>query len=482
MKAILTVAAVLSLGSTVVHGEEVDKQSFFDVVRTGGARPDFEQELKEAEESAAIVGESEEEIAALVHRFVFEVPASNDAWEEKQTLAYLGEEAYPAALEILRDPTLREKLVTLTRPKKGLPEAPIMRLCEIFDLDAPPPPEAAELLAPFLKNDNPEIRERVALIVGSIGSEQSMPLLQVALTDEVKDVRAWAMMGVERAVSRGRVDPASRGRLFDLLAALWPEDDSYGVSRALPSVLLELDRDRAVEYLFRSDLFTPQFRPLFEIFSAFDRASVEVPRPSLLGIIAEAGKEPIEYPMDYVLQGALPLLAKHRAQEDLPLLERFLDHPNEDVSSGAVRALYVYHRYYETVREPWGLWESNGWDALTDAEKHVCAVEELDSEVRNGGFGQYYFNSSGDRWQEALAGLDAIGADARHRIMAQTIERYGDAPPSTDRDERSDQLARLLDEQEDPFEECDSAWYKAPPLDPLIYRYNMANVDGRERQ
>jgi hypothetical protein len=420
-------------------------------------------------------------VAKLVRYFVFEAPSSDAAWTEKQTLAKLGEEAYPAALEILRDPSLREKLVVLTKREHSLPEAPINRLCQIFDLRTPPPPEAVELLAPFLESDSREIKESAALIIGSVGSEASLPYLRRALTAENEGVRTYALYGIGRAISGGRIDQALRGSYFDMLAAIWPEDTAYEVSRSVPLFLLQLDRDRAVERLLSPELFTTEFKSVYRILEAFARESVEVPRPRLLPLIEQAGKEPIGYPMDYVLEEALAFLGKYRMQEDLPTLERFVDHANEQVARGAIDGLYTYHRHHEVVRDPWELWENAGWDALTEVEKHICAITELDSEVANGGFAQYYFNSSGDHWRDALRGLSAIGAEKHRRIMAATVRKFGDAPPSSKRDTRTSQLSKLVRKKEDPFDEQDSAWFKAGSLDALIFRYNLANTEGRRK-
>ena len=120
---------------------------------------------------------------------------------------------------------------------------------------------------------------------------------------------------------------------------------------------------------------------------------------------------------------------------------------------------------------------------MTVAERHLCAIEDLDAEVNNGGFAQYYFNSSGDNWQDALAGLAAIGAERRHRLMLGTVEKFGDAKPAIDRNTRTSQLSKIVRNKEDPFNEQDSAWYEIEDenLDQLKFKYNLANLEGRDK-
>ena len=489
MKITATIIVVILLAAAAIvfawsRTKQQETGSFWDVVRNPDSMPDLDQFHEMVDNSATALSGSSTDIEELVDYFVFEAKSTRDGWTELRILAKLGNEAYPRALEILRDPSLKDRLIVLTdHDKSAPPEAPVNRLCEIFDQDAPPPEEAAMLLAPFLHSDSKHIRQNVALIIGSIASPDSLPDLRRALTDADEYVRSFALMGIQRAISGSRIEDSSKDAFFELVAGMWPDDTSFSVCDSIPLILLQLDRERAIKYLLSDELFSVRFHPIWRILAAFTEESVEVPRTRLLSIIAGANKEPLEYPMDNVLEQALPLLGAHRNDKDLAMFDIFLDHENEDVSRGAVVALYRYHRYDDRIRNPWDVVEKNGWEALTVAEKHICAIEELDSEVKNGGFAQYYFNSSGNHWKDAQNGLAAIGAKGRIRLFAATVEMFGDTNPAVDRDARTTQLSRLVRGQEDPFNEQDSAWYKIENenLDRLMFKYNLTNLDGREK-
>lgn len=466
----------LRLGST----REVIN-SFWDVVRNPGSMSDLKQFHKEVDQAAESLSGSPEKIARLVDNYIFQEKSSRDGWTELRILAKLGDQTYPRALEILRDPSLKDRLVVLTERENSLPEGPINRLCDILDQDAPPPAEAAVLLSSFLRSDREEIRKNVALIIGSIASTDSLPDLRRALTDSDEYVRSYALMGIQRGISGGRISESSKDQFFTLVSGMWPEDTSFNVCDSIPQILLKIDPERAVPYLLRDDLFTVKFSALWRILEALEKESVVVPRVRLLSIIEEAGKEPLEYPMDNVMEHALPLLAAHHDVADLETLERFLNHENEDVSRGAISALYRYHRYHELIRDPWDIVEQHGWDHLTVAEKHLCAIEELNAEVNNGGFAQYYFNSYGDHWQDAQKGLIAIGAKGRYEILTETIGQFGQTNPSTNREARTAQLSKLVRKKEDPFSRQDNEWYriKNENLDRLMFHYNIAHLEGR---
>ncbi|MDG2223927.1 MAG: DMP19 family protein [Rubripirellula sp.] len=487
MKIAIVVVLMLVIAAVIFFGWSRSRRpgqgSFWDLVRNPDAMPDFDQLEEEVADAAKSMSESSTEVAALVDFFVFEAESSRDAEKELRILAKLGSEAYPRALEILRDPSLQERLVELPDQESSRPESPLNRLCEIFDQDAPPPKEAAVLLAPFLESDSDEIRKRVALIIGSVASTDSLPGLGQAVTDRGEYVRSSALIGIQRAISAGRVEESAKDDLFTVIADMWPGDTNFNVCDSIPTILLKLDRDRAIEYLTSEELLSVRFGPVWRILEAFERESVKVPRARVLTIIADSSKEPIEYPMANVVEAALPLVGVHRNAEDLVMLERFLDHEDEKVSRGAIKAIYRFHRYYEVIRDPWDVVQADGWEALTEAEKHICAITELDAEVNNGGFAQYYFNSSGDHWQAAQDGLAAIGAIEHRGLMSATVEAFGDSKPLADRNPRTSQLSKLVRKQEDPFSEQDSAWYSIEDenLDRLIFKYNMENLDCRQK-
>lgn len=487
----MTIALIIFLGiaaSTVIYvvwsrSKGVEILSFWDAVRNPDAMPDLRQFHKHVEDSAISISGSPDAVAGLVDYFVFEAPTTNDAWSEKRIIAKLGEEAYPRSLEILRDTSNYEKLIRLTENEHSLPEAPICRLCDIFDQDTAPPQEVAELLAPYLLSTSPEIKKSAALIIGSVGLAQSLPDLRRALKDQNEYVRSYALMGIQRAVSGGRITDDSKGHFFEMVEAMWPDDTNFHVSEKIPLLLLELDLERAANRLLAPDLFTAKFKPVSDVLHAFVRRGENIPRQKLLALIKEASEEAIEYSTARILEGAFSLLGCHRNEEDLSALESMVDHPNEYVSRGAVKGLYNHHQFFEVVRDPWDVVKASGWEALTEAEKHICAVEELDGEVNNGGFAQYYFNSAGNHWREAFEGLAALGARSRHKIMAATIEKFGATPPDNSRKIRNKQLSKMVRKKEDPFNEQDSAWFHVEDelLDRLMFRYNLSNMKGREK-
>lgn len=478
----MSVALIVGIGLFLWRRSRQPRiRSFWDVIRNPAAVPSPDEVEAAADERADELAGSPEQIAQLVDYVVFRAKSAREADQELRILRKLGFESYPRAIEILRDPSLQERLSQVTKLENSLPEAPIMRLCRIFDHDGPSPPEAPELLAPFLKSQSEQIRQRVALIIGANGSADSLPYLRRALADDNEYVRSCALIGIQRAIDGTRIEESTSDELFALVASLWPADDR---SADVAPILLHLDRERAIPFLLDEKLLTVSFRPCWRILQAFNRFLVDVPRPRLLALIAEADQKELKYPLEWVLEQSLIQLGRQRHADDLPLLERFLDHQNEEIVRGAVGALYRYHSYYDRIRNPWDVVESAGWPALTEVERYICALDALVPEVSNGGFAQYYFNPSGDHWEDAERGLAAVGAVQRHQLLLATIQRFGDTKPSSNCQTRRQQLAALVRQQDNPFAAQDASWYGAKDenLDRLLLKYNLAHLQGREKQ
>src|SRR5690242_1773677 len=110
---ILVVIAIIALifwpkaKKTEVKKTEVNKteiKTFWDVVRNPDSLPELARPDVEAANTARSLSGSKQGVAKLVYAFIFDAKSSDDAWSEKRVIANLGAEAFPHALEILRDP------------------------------------------------------------------------------------------------------------------------------------------------------------------------------------------------------------------------------------------------------------------------------------------------------------------------------------------------------------------------------------------
>ena len=98
----------------------------------------------------------------------------------------------------------------------------------------------------------------------------------------------------------------------------------------------------------------------------------------------------------------------------------------------------LVHRVYET---------SGGFNSLSESERQYFAVGLLEGEVYNGGFDQYFFNSSGDYCQYAIDGLEQMGASTALKLLRQAITIVFDAQePIVDTERRREFLRDRVDD------------------------------------
>jgi len=109
----------------------------------------------------------------------------------------------------------------------------------------------------------------------------------------------------------------------------------------------------------------------------------------------------------------------------------------------------VYTRYAET-----------GYQSLADSEKALLCVYMLNGEVNNGGFDQFYFNSSGDIAWDTPRALEAMGAMKTANLARQANAMFGDEGPSADRAKRWKQMDALPEAAKKRWDELDTEFFR----------------------
>jgi hypothetical protein len=81
-------------------------------------------------------------------------------------------------------------------------------------------------------------------------------------------------------------------------------------------------------------------------------------------------------------------------------------------------------------------------------------------EINNGGFNQYFSNSTGDTVHETIFSLRAIGADKTAEILQKAIDQFPDKKVPKDRDERTEIVEQIEEVANEVWEELDQQFYK----------------------
>jgi hypothetical protein len=129
------------------------------------------------------------------------------------------------------------------------------------------------------------------------------------------------------------------------------------------------------------------------------------------------------------------------------------------------------------LSEQGGFW-SVDYDGLTPAKRVFRIVWELEAEVNNGGFDQYFFNSSGRLACYALDALLAIQAPSMAAIVRDAIEAVGGDPPWAGDGARQGRVINLTPAGKEKLEALDRQFWRYPDsLTELLYLYVVKHRD-----
>ena len=99
-------------------------------------------------------------------------------------------------------------------------------------------------------------------------------------------------------------------------------------------------------------------------------------------------------------------------------------------------------------------------DELTDHQKSFYHNQNLEREVNNGGFNQYFCNTSGDNAHETVLSLQDIGATKTADILQQAIDQFPNKSVPKNRDERTRLVEQIEETANDVWNELDQIFYE----------------------
>ena len=122
----------------------------------------------------------------------------------------------------------------------------------------------------------------------------------------------------------------------------------------------------------------------------------------------------------------------------------------------------------------WG----NEPDKSTEPQKNFYFNQELEREINNGGFKQYFNNSSGDYAHETILSLKLIGANKTADILQNAIDQFPNQTVPRDREERQGILVIIQEKANKIWDELDQKFFAyADDLNSLNIEYVRQNKD-----
>jgi hypothetical protein len=140
---------------------------------------------------------------------------------------------------------------------------------------------------------------------------------------------------------------------------------------------------------------------------------------------------------------------------DLPWLDGYSGQTVDELLSfeGKYRIDSLVAAFHQAVEQKWS---REGGDALSIEERMIPAIEALESEVNNGGFAQFFVNSSNEYAPMIVQALLRIGCPKTADVAQQAIDALHLPTLSVEAIE----AAMANDESGDALDACDSLYFK----------------------
>lgn len=112
-------------------------------------------------------------------------------------------------------------------------------------------------------------------------------------------------------------------------------------------------------------------------------------------------------------------------------------------------------------------------EKLTGPQKTFYFNQYLEKEVNNGGFNQYFYNSSGSFANQTIISLREINAIKTANILQSAIDQFPNSTVPEDRSERQEILKKIEDKAGEVWEELDQRFLE---YQDNLYDLNIAFI------
>lgn len=100
------------------------------------------------------------------------------------------------------------------------------------------------------------------------------------------------------------------------------------------------------------------------------------------------------------------------------------------------------------------------FSTLTSQQKLFYLNQNLEREINNGGFNQYFINSSGNSAHETVLSLKAIGADKTADILQKAIDQFPNKTVPKDRNERIETVVQIEEAADEVWDKLNYKFYE----------------------
>jgi hypothetical protein len=120
----------------------------------------------------------------------------------------------------------------------------------------------------------------------------------------------------------------------------------------------------------------------------------------------------------------------------------------------------------------------NNFEEVTEPQKHLYLNRWFENQINNGGFWQYFFNSSSNVAHQTVDSLRIIGANTTADMLQKAIDQFPDKTIPNTYEERMEIFEQIGDSEYEVWKELTKKFYEYPDdLQTLNLEYIKQNRD-----
>ncbi len=416
------------------------------------------QEMHEADAASPPKSRKLDEVVAAMYSRPLE-------YDELVKLKKASTKAVPLLLDALRN----ESFLLHRYGPEVLDGSPMETALDVLEPFALP---EARILEPALRHADENLRYHALYHLARCANDDAIEAIKAGLTSDSEHCRTGALIGLAFLKDSSRGSAKFRSALFETALPLL-NDKEYGPAKHAPNALLALDCCRAQATLLGKVVFRPDNERIDNVLQALKDESVPVSGSHLRDLLAGIKDRATDCPFDYAYADGLVLLARAEGARATDLIADAQTWGDAVVKRGAAEAAELAAGVKNAYEFVCRLYQRKGAEGLSRPQLYYLTLSWLDGEVNNGGFGQYFFNSSGELACHAVAAAGAVGASRAAIIIQKAIALFGEDGPDPDRDRRMNQLSGVDLEA---LDKLNTEYYRCPDdLRELLPRYVASN-------
>lgn len=371
---------------------------------------------------------SEDEVALAIEQYVFKLEhSSEDDDDLVRKLSQQPNKTENQVLRVLGDPNMQTRL-----RKEPRDEPALYRACQL--LLAQPTSKAVPFVRRLLAAASDPVRIDAFQWLAQACDDTAVGELAQGLNDADERVPAAIVTGL--ATGSHPAKSAVANALFEPLASLIAQAPAH-ITEQATTILLSWNREQVITRFEQEGILQPGHAAFVEVMTAIQASGDLLPRERLLQMLRQ---HDLTLATEADATALLRMLAGCHQEEDRSMLLALLEQSGP-VAGAAATALLTAHNL-----EGWvGAILNESSRERSEPEQQAFAIRLLDSDLRNGGFQQYFANPSSSHRQDALAGLREADDNDRHQLLTEAIERSeANANAFGDLDTRYQDLTRPL--------------------------------------